>query len=98
MSTELPSVQEQIITKAMKDETFRQRLLSNPRETLERELGITLPRGVGVQVHENTPTIRHLVLPMKPPVGEAVELSDAQLEQVAGGQEPTCGSWRELTC
>ncbi|GAC1349589.1 MAG: hypothetical protein NVSMB27_24140 [Ktedonobacteraceae bacterium] len=40
------SMQEQIIAKAMKDEAFRQQLLSNPKEVLERELDINLPEGV----------------------------------------------------
>src|SRR3984893_12661978 len=77
--------QQQIIARAMKDEAFRQRLLSNPKETLERELGTTLPQGVTIQVHEDTPAILHLVLPIKQPLGAMQELSDAELEQVSGG-------------
>src|SRR5437764_12611469 len=76
---------QQVMVRAMKDDAFRQELLANPKAVLERELGITLPQGVSVQVHEDTPTILHLVLPMKPPAGEPVELSDAELEQAAGG-------------
>ena len=77
--------QQQIIARAMKDEAFRQRLLSNPKETLEREFGITLPQGVTIQVHEDTPATLHLVLPIKQPLGAMQELSDAELEQVGGG-------------
>ncbi len=79
------TIQEQIMARAMKDETFRQVLLSNPRETLERELGITLPAGINVQVHEDTPTTIHLVLPMQPLTGEPQELSDKDLERAVGG-------------
>jgi Nitrile hydratase, alpha chain len=86
MSAQQNLLSQQIITKAMKDDAFRQRLLSNPRETLEREVGMIIPQGVTLQMHEDTPTTHHLVLPMKPAVGEAVELSDAQLEQAVGGQ------------
>jgi hypothetical protein len=86
MSQQNP-MQEQVIAKAMKDEAFRQELLSNPKAVLERELGVTLPQGVTIQVHEDTPTTLHLVLPMKPQAGEPQELSDAELEQVAGGVE-----------
>ena len=63
MTRQPNTLKQQIISKAMKDEAFRQKLFSNPRTTLERELGITLPQGVSVQVHEDTPTILHLVLP-----------------------------------
>lgn len=55
-----------IITRAWEDEVFKQELLSDPRTTIERELGIALPEGVDIYVHEQTPTALHLVLPMKP--------------------------------
>jgi hypothetical protein len=78
------TLQEQVMARAMKDEVFRQELLNNPNKALERELGITLPKGVNVQVHEDTPTTVHLVLPLQSHYAP-VELSDAELEQVAGG-------------
>lgn len=86
--SEQNTLQEQIIAKVMKEEAFRQQLLSNPKETLERGLGITLPQGVTVQVHEDTPTTVHLVLPVQPPAGEPQELSEAELEAVVGGGGP----------
>ncbi len=86
------SIQEQVIVRAMKDEAFRQELLSSPKGVLERELGITLPQGVTIQIHEDTSTTRHLVLPEKVPTGALSELSDAELEQAAGDKtyEYTC--------
>jgi hypothetical protein len=74
---------QQIMARAMNDEAFRQELLANPKAVLERELGITLPRGASVQVHEDTAAILHLVLPKKLVVSEPVDLSDAQHEQVS---------------
>ncbi len=71
------SIQAQIIAKAMKDETFRQALLSNPKAVIERELGITIPAGVTIAVHQNTPTTLHFVLPMQEPSAAGEELSDA---------------------
>jgi hypothetical protein len=83
------SIQEQVIVRAMKDEAFRQELLSSPKRVLERELGITLPQGVTIQIHEDTSTTRHLVLPEKVPTDALGELSDAELEQAAGVERGT---------
>jgi nitrile hydratase alpha subunit len=100
MSTHQSSVHQQILSKAMKDDAFRQRLLSNPQETLQRELGISLPQGVTLHVYENTPSAVHFVLPMQPQTGDPVELSDADLEAAVGGLlEPTESSCsREICC
>src|SRR5207249_5484104 len=70
MTEQQNTLQQQVIARAMKDEAFRQQLLSNPKETLQSKLGITLPVGVSVHVHENTPTNLHLVLPAKTQTGE----------------------------
>ena len=85
MSENQNNWQEQITAKAMKDEAFRQQLLSNPKMTLERELGIGLPADVNVEVLENTATTLHLVLPMKAQESTMHELSDADLETAMGG-------------
>jgi hypothetical protein len=78
-----------IMAKAMKDEAFRQQLLSHPKTTLERELGVTLPDDLTILVYEDTPTTRHLVLPRPAPPGEAGQVADAELETVVGGLEPS---------
>lgn len=90
MSQQHP-IQEQIIAKAMKEETFLQELLSNPKGAVERGLGITLPQGTNIQVHEDTANTVHIVLPMKAQLGEPQELSDAELEQAVGGVGPVDG-------
>ncbi|HXX79496.1 MAG TPA: NHLP leader peptide family RiPP precursor [Ktedonobacteraceae bacterium] len=74
-----------IIAKASKDEAFREQLLNNPKAALERALGITIPREVTIQVHEDTPTTFHLVLPENSKEGNPRDLSDAELEHVTGG-------------
>jgi hypothetical protein len=82
------SIQEQIIAKAMKEEAFRQELLSNPKAAIKGELGISVPQGMTIMVYEDTPTTLHLVLPVRAPSATGEELSDAQLEQAVGGLPP----------
>ncbi len=82
---QIVALQPQIVARAVKDEAFRQHLLNNPKQTLEREFGLTFPPGVSIQMHEQTPATLHLVLPMKSPAGELQELSDEELKEVAGG-------------
>ena len=71
----------QVLARAWQDEPFKQRLVADPRAVL-REQGIVVPSGQAVRVVENTAETVHLVLPPKPADGE---LSDEQLDQVAGG-------------
>jgi hypothetical protein len=70
----------QLVARAWGDEAFKARLLAAPAPALA-EQGIRFPAGVEVRVHENTPTLLHLALPPKP----SDELSDEQLDAVAGG-------------
>ena len=82
-----------IIEKAWKDDAFRQELLRDPQGVAERELGVFIPEGLNIQVHEESPTTMHLVIPMNP-AAQRTELSDRELEAVAGGH--ACG-WN-TTC
>ena len=52
-----------LIKKAMRDSGFRARLLAHPKQTIERELGVTIADGNAIHVHENSADVTHLVLP-----------------------------------
>jgi len=70
-----------IAQRAWTDAEFKRRLLSNPKETAA-EMGLKLSPDMDLKVWENTPTVHHMVLPVNPANSE---LSDADLEAVAGG-------------
>jgi len=74
-----------IIEKAMKDEFFRDQLKSDPRGTIERELGITIPASMNLNILEEMPDKVYLVLPHSGGSDNAAELTEAELESVAGG-------------
>ncbi len=52
-----------LVSKADEDSDFRQRLLADPKKTIERELGVALAEGHEIHVHEETHDVTHLVLP-----------------------------------
>jgi len=71
-----------IAAQAMKDESFRQEFFANPKATIEKYSGQSLPADVEIVAHENNEKQIHFVLPPK----VSSELSDEDLEKVAGGE------------
>jgi hypothetical protein len=96
MSQQKPTRQDlekAVIRKAITDETFRKELLSSPKSALQAALaealpGATLPAGLEVKAFQEPVNSLYLVVPAIPP-----ELSDAQLEQVAGGDDSISVQW-----
>jgi hypothetical protein len=86
-------MERRLIEKSVEDESFRQRLIEDPKGAVEQELGTRLPEEVRVvSVEESADTI-YLVLPSTPMAGgEGGALSDQELESVAGG------SWFSRSC
>ncbi len=87
----------QLIDRAMKDATFRQELLRDPKGVFARELNIPIPEHITVQVVEESPNHVYLVLP-RGLVSAGAELADTELEEVAGGFTPATLDGRQRTC
>ena len=73
-----------MIERSSRDPQFREGFPTNPRETVEREFGVTIPQNIEVKVVEKTPSSVYVVLPPTPEQA-GQQLSDADPEAVAGG-------------
>jgi hypothetical protein len=92
-------MERKLVERSLEDETFRQRLLEDPKGILEEELGTRLPEEVRVVSVEETQDTIYLVLPATPVAGaEGVELSDRELESVAGAGNATWVGYTECPC
>ena len=65
--------------KAAEDEDFRARLLADPKAVIEEELDLSIPDGLDIQIHEDTATTSHFVIP------PSAKLAEEDLRAVAGG-------------
>ena len=85
MSNLRKKLEEQIIEKAMKDDSFRKKLIDNPKLIFELETGINLPETIKIKILQEDQKTVYLVLP--PFRGDAAEdeLTEAELASVAGG-------------
>jgi hypothetical protein len=86
-------MERRLVERSLEDESFRQRLLENPKAAVEQELGTQLPEGAQVRVVEESADTIYLVLPGTSPLAQGDELSERELEAVAGG-----GTWTDPTC
>ena len=68
-----------IVGKATEDADFRARLLGDPKAAIGQELGVAIPASMSVEVHEESGTTAHLVLPPDS------KLSQHDLSRVSGG-------------
>ena len=84
----------QLIAKAWLDEEFRRRLLADPAAAVA-DLGFTLSPGVELRVVEDSEAVHHLVLPPRPAEGE---LSEEQLDAMAGGGPQVCSCVKDPHC
>jgi hypothetical protein len=68
--------------RAMTDKAFRQLALANPNAAIEKVSGKAVPPGIKIKIIETDPAA-HMTFLLPQMIGE--ELSEADLEKVAGG-------------
>lgn len=76
-----------VLTRSATDMEFRKRLLESPRDALTDFAGRAIPAGLDVAFIENTADAT-IVLP--DPIDAEGEISEAELESVAGGTTWSC--------
>jgi hypothetical protein len=69
-----------LITRALKDEGFKQELMANPKAVVEKELGTKLPDNMEYNVIEETEAALYIVLPSNP----YEELTEPELQALLG--------------
>ena len=75
-------LQAQIIAQALEDEGFRTGVIDNAKAAIAAKFGVNLPAELDIQVHEDTATTAHLVLPA------AGKLDETALQFAFGGWAP----------
>ena len=78
-------LEQQLIEKAMKDESFRKQLIENPGAAIEAETGMKIPGAMNIKVLEEDQKTFYLVLPFTHGSIPEMELTEAELESVSGG-------------
>jgi hypothetical protein len=86
-----------ILRRSATEPAFREKALKNPNAAIQEVAGKPLPAGVTVRFVENQPgATMTFVLP--DPVSPSKELSEKELEQVAGGRcGATCAGGTEFS-
>ena len=85
---QLTEMNEKLILQAWSDPVFKQELIANPAGAVEKLFGIKVPAFLKLKVIEETPDIRYIVLPFQANPADR-QLSDEQLERIAGGASRT---------
>lgn len=86
---------EAVVHRAGSDRVFRQQLLADPAAAIQAAYGVSLPAGFRVRFIE-TPADLDVLVVLPDPAAEE-ELSDDDLEKVAGGTDNTPGRWSDPT-
>lgn len=79
-----------LVKKCLQQPEFRKEVVADPKGMFEKATGQKLPDNVKIFIHEEDRNTFHLAIPPAPK--EVSELSDDELERVAGGTELVLGT------
>lgn len=86
MEAQFKQVVQQVINKAWEDDAYRASLVNAPKSAIKSLTGVDIPAGVNLVFADQTDaSVQYVNLPPKPDF-DNMELSDEQLELVAGGE------------
>ena len=72
---------------ALNDKEFKTSLINNPAKVIKEKYGLTLKSDLNCVVEDQTdPSVIYLNIPRKFEVDDSLELTEEQLEKVAGGE------------
>lgn len=74
---------DKIVEQAQTNPKYYESLKADPRGLMEKQLGTSIPRNVNIKLLEEASDTYYIVLPAF--AKEGAELSDSDLEKVAGG-------------
>lgn len=77
----------ELVTKSWEDKSFKEKLINNPHDTIEslNYKNLNIPSDFKIVVEDQTDTSKIYINISKKPNLNNIELSDEQLEMVAGG-------------
>ncbi len=81
---------DKIVDQAQKNPKYYEQLKADPRGLMEKQLGTAIPRNVNIKLLEEGSDTYYIVLPAF--AKEGAELSDSDLEKVAGGKNDITAS------
>jgi nitrile hydratase len=55
-----------------KHDSYKKRIIQNPRETIQDMFGLDVPASMQIRVHDSTSDVRYMVLPRRPPGTEGM--------------------------
>jgi hypothetical protein len=87
-----------LAARATQDPEFREKLLGDPKQTIEEEIGLHFPLTLHIQVHEERLNELHVVLPVN--LETSADLGQAETTSSAsgpGGERPSLPFWKKTS-